>query len=58
MNRNSRGATVRTATGAPEKRGGYGSSSKVVTKLTPPPRGVAPGVRPSAGGKQPEPKAK
>lgn len=31
-----------------EKRGGYGSSSKVVTKLSPPPKGTAPGAKPSS----------
>ena len=46
MNSDSRGVAVRMATGATEKRGGYGSSSKIVTKLAPPPRGVAPVVRP------------
>jgi len=30
-----------------EKRGGYGSSSKLVTKLTPPPKGTAPGAKPA-----------
>lgn len=30
-----------------EKRGGYGSSSKVVTKLSPPPKGAAPGAKPA-----------
>jgi hypothetical protein len=37
---------VRASGANVEKRGGYSSSSKVVTKLTPPPRGAAPGARP------------
>lgn len=33
--------------GTSEKRGGYGSSSKLVTKLSPPPKGTAPGAKPT-----------
>ncbi len=33
-----------------EKRGGYASSSKPVSKLGPPPRGPAPGASANAGG--------
>jgi len=40
---------ARTHSMTSEKRGGYGSSSKVVTKLSPPPKGTAPGAKPSAG---------
>lgn len=41
-----------------EKRGGYGSSSKLVTTLTPPPSGPAPGAKvrapqPSSGSEKP-----
>lgn len=34
-----------------EKRGGYSSSTKLVTKLTPPPRGAAPGAKVAATSK-------
>ena len=38
--------SVRKTTGfAVEKRGGYSSSTKLVTKLSPPPRGAAPGAK-------------
>jgi hypothetical protein len=41
----------RRVNGSLEKKGGYGSSSKLVTKLSPPPRTPAP------GGKRPAPPA-
>lgn len=45
-----------------EKRGGYGSSSKLVTTLTPPPSGPAPGAKglapqPSSGADKPSSKS-
>lgn len=55
MAKNAGRPTAGTRTGV-EKRGGYGSSSKVVTKLTPPPRGAAPGAK--SGGSNAAGKAK
>jgi hypothetical protein len=40
---------TRTQTMTSEKRGGYGSSSKPVTKLAPPPKGTAPGASAKSG---------
>ncbi len=40
-------ATGRRSTSPTEKRGGYSSSSKSVSELKPPPRGPAPGAKPS-----------
>lgn len=36
--------------GSAEKRGGYGSSSKPVSALKPPPKGPAPGAKPNSKG--------
>jgi hypothetical protein len=42
-------ATGRRSTPPAEKRGGYSSSSKPISELKPPPRGPAPGAKPSTG---------
>jgi len=49
-------ASGRRSNHPPEKRGGYSSSSKPVSELKPPPRGPAPGAKPSSASGTTNPK--
>ena len=45
MSKHDRDAAARNRSRSVETRGGYPSSSRLVTDLPPPPRGPAPGMR-------------